>query len=478
MKDNIALIIILFFILSFPIFAQDCSCLEDFDHLIAKTEANYIGYYIKVAAQNKPDYEKFTATHRQKAKVSSNEDCVFVLREWLDYFKDYHLFIVENPKFTEAEKQQFLANASSLSISEKEVKTYLQKNSKKLNSIEGLWYSKSEKYAVIADPNNKKRFIAVVLETQTQNWKSGQIRAEFWQESDGTYKTVYFMDDHSKRNVKSSIYKNILLNVGIYGWGKIFPLSKNAENFLDSSDPQKTTLKIIDGKNILISIPTFNDPNYRQVLEDLLKANHERILASENLIIDLRGNSGGSRFDDLLAPYILTGEFRVNEPNFVFASKDNLQYFKYLSRLSAGLGKRLAPVLERMEANPNKVVPYFEERFDKPETIYPTPKNVAILIDRAVGSASEGFLLDAIQSRRVKLFGENTRGNIDYQQTTAIPLKCEKRGLVLGYPMYTRTRNLPNEAIDYIGIPPNVRIPKGVMDWVQFVVDYYAKKKS
>lgn len=477
MKDNIALMIILFPILSISIFSQDCNCLEDFEYLVAKTEANYIGYYIKVTPQSKPDYEKFTSTHRQKAKVSSNEECIFILREWLDYFKDYHLFIVENPKFTEAEKQQFLVNAPSLSISESEIKTYLQKNSKKLDSIEGLWFSKSEKYAIIADPKIKKRFIAVVLETQTQNWKSGQIRTEFWQKSDGTYKTVYFMDDHSKRNVISAIYKDILFNVGIYGWGKTFPLSKNAENFLDSSDPQKPTLKIIDGKNILISIPTFDDPSYRQVLENLLKENHERILASENLLIDLRGNSGGSRFDDLLAPYIFTGEFKVNEPNFALASKDNLQYFKYLSRVSVGLGKRLAPVLERMETNPNKIVPYFDESFDKPDIIYPTPKNVAILIDRAVGSASEGFLLDAIQSKRVKLFGENTKGNIDYQQTTAIPLKCEKRGLILGYPMYTRTRNLPKGAIDYIGIPPNVRISEKVRNQVQFVVDYYTRRK-
>lgn len=468
---GLALFYCVFF--SLPIFAKDCSCLKDFNYLVEKTEANYIGYHIKISKKNRTEYETLTSKLRKMAEITTEENCIFVLREWLSFFKDYHLFVVENPQFSDAEKQQFLLNTPTFSLGEKETKKHLQKNSKKLTQIEGSWYSKSERYAIIKDSKVNQKFIAVVLETSVETWKAGQIRAEFRQRPNGSYQTIYYMDDHSKRNVESALYKNVLLNVGIYGWGKTLPLGKNEENFLDSEDPQKPTLKIIDAKNILVSIPSFIDQSYRQILENLLKENHAKILASENLIIDLRGNSGGSRFDDLLTPYILTGKIRTNEANFALSSKDNIQYFKYLSRVSPTLGKRLAPIIERMEANPNKIVPYFEENFETPETIYPTPKNVAILIDKAVGSAAEAFVLDARQSPRVKLFGENTRGNIDYQQTTAIALKCKKRGLILGYPMYSRTRNLPFGAIDYIGISPDVRIAKNY-NQIQFVVNYFA----
>lgn len=470
-----AVVFVLF--LTAPALSQDCKCVEDFDRMVEKVKANYIGYRIKITDRNRADFEKYTAALRKKALNASDDDCVFVLDDWLKYFKDHHLFILENPEFSESELKQMAANAERVQMSEADIKNYLERNLAKLDPIEGLWYSADYDYklAIIKDPR-KKRFIGIVLETKSKTWATGQVKAEFRKMNDGAYKTVLYVDDHSKRNLESSIHKNILLNIGIYGWGKTFPLKKGDENLLDIDDPQSPTLRIIDDKNILISLPSFLNESYRGKLKKLLADNKERILACETLIIDLRGNFGGSRHDLLLAPFVLTGKVKDGEPNLILASADNLAYLKMLKERSGNGVSRMDSIIERMQANPDKIIPYQDEQYYEPETIYPAPKNVAILMDRAVASAAEAFILDARQSKRVTLFGENSLGNIDYQQVGIYRLKCPKGGLLLGYPLYARTRTLPEDAIDYIGIPPNVPIGKNTADKIQFIIDYYAQK--
>ncbi|HWM90257.1 MAG TPA: S41 family peptidase [Thermoanaerobaculia bacterium] len=106
----------------------------------------------------------------------------------------------------------------------------------------------------------------------------------------------------------------------------------------------------------------------------------------------------------------------------------------------------------------------------RPPPCRPGPRRVALLIDGGVGSAVEGMLLMARQSPRVVLVGENTRGNIDYQQVTLNTVGCGDHAYYLGTPLYTRTRYLPEGALDGIGIAPDVPVPDHLADPLAFAV--------
>jgi hypothetical protein len=79
------------------------------------------------------------------------------------------------------------------------------------------------------------------------------------------------------------------------------------------------------------------------------------------------------------------------------------------------------------------------------------------------------------RSPRVLVAGENTRGNIDYQQVTIASRGCGDHTYLVGTPLYTRNRKLPEGALDTGGIAPDVPVPDGLADPLAFTVRLLAK---
>lgn len=112
------------------------------------------------------------------------------------------------------------------------------------------------------------------------------------------------------------------------------------------------------------------------------------------------------------------------------------------------------------------------------DTVYSMPRNIGIIINEVNASAAEQFLLFAQQSDKVILFGNaNTAGILDYSNITPNPLPSNN--YQLWCPM-TRSKRLPENPIDNIGITPDVNIPFAVTEqlydkldkWVYFVKNY------
>jgi hypothetical protein len=101
------------------------------------------------------------------------------------------------------------------------------------------------------------------------------------------------------------------------------------------------------------------------------------------------------------------------------------------------------------------------------DSIRCAPERIGILMDNRCASAAEEFLLLARQSRKVVLFGSNSRGCLDYSNVRKIPLPSGSR--VLGVPM-SRSRRLPQSPVDGHGIAPDVRLAEGERDPVGFVL--------
>lgn len=95
-----------------------------------------------------------------------------------------------------------------------------------------------------------------------------------------------------------------------------------------------------------------------------------------------------------------------------------------------------------------------------------------ILVNRRTASSGEAFVLDAKQSKKVKILGTPTYGAIDYGTACFFDFGCGNYKLMM--PTW-RSMRLPEYPIDNIGIQPDIYIDKSVKDWVKFAVDFMEK---
>ena len=102
------------------------------------------------------------------------------------------------------------------------------------------------------------------------------------------------------------------------------------------------------------------------------------------------------------------------------------------------------------------------------DTVYEFPKNIGIIINNRCGSTTESFLLVAKQSKKVKLFGTNTFGALDFSNLYSIKSPCKE--FRLWYSL-SRSLHIHDFAIDDIGVQPDYYLDKTIPQnkWVEFV---------
>ncbi|QNK61128.1 hypothetical protein H7F33_11115 [Pedobacter sp. PAMC26386] len=100
--------------------------------------------------------------------------------------------------------------------------------------------------------------------------------------------------------------------------------------------------------------------------------------------------------------------------------------------------------------------------------IIPYPSNVAIMINENNASIAEQFLLEAKQSKKVKLFGANTFGALDISNMAFVMSPCKE--FELGYSLSESFR-IPDFMIDNVGLQPDYYIDKSIPQykWINFV---------
>jgi C-terminal processing protease CtpA/Prc len=129
----------------------------------------------------------------------------------------------------------------------------------------------------------------------------------------------------------------------------------------------------------------------------------------------------------------------------------------------------LTNIINLMKQYPNQFVnPSGKDSFEiKLDTVYQYPTSIAILIDRNTASSAELFLLSAMQSTKVKVYGENSAGMLDYNNTQYFDIPCKNFNLVI--PIGRSTR-LPENPIDNIGVKPNIRIDQKEKDKINYII--------
>ena len=235
--------------------------------------------------------------------------------------------------------------------------------------------------------------------------------------------------------------------------------------------------KRLTNKTTILKLSNFSYP-FVATIESLIEKNRNILENSENLIIDLRGNGGGTTdaFEKIL-PYILTNPIRsvgaeyLSTPTFINGLKKYNSSFTDKEKHKEEIADNERKI-KLLEANPGKFV-NFSSNIIETNTITlaaKSPKQIVFLADNKVASSGEALLLIAKQSKKVKVIGTPTSGVLDYANAYFFDdFVCTNYRLLM--PTY-RSLRIPEYPIDNIGIQPDIYMDKTIEDWEKYAVEY------
>jgi hypothetical protein len=465
---------------------QACLCSQNFDFAYLKIKDNYAGWGDKITPRNQAEFDKLTQEIREAAKkITNDRECYFLQKKWLDFFHDGHLFISPISPYTIDDSPEIVASRAvkvpQLAFNETNFMQYLKDNDPKLQSIEGIWESddKAYKVGVLKDKTNPQKFIGFLLTDRNSSWKAGKAKFEMLQVAPLKYVTTYYYADFSSEKSFTREIKNFLVMENIYKFNKIFPIPKEEisnEDLLHRIGDYR--VEKLDAETALIVLPPFTLPNVPEFIQEMLTANEDILKNTPNLIIDLRNNPGGddAAFTSLF-PYIATnpivrkgGVFRATDEN-VISLKHELEAIQEYPIYKERLSSKLQHVIQLMEAKKGQFVNGPDKEFTSGK-VMANPKKVAFLVNKKTASTAEQFILEAKQSTKTIVFGENTKGLADYIEVRDWGLPCY--GWRVAFSL-AKSPRLPQKPIDNVGIVPDVKIGENEADWVEFAKKYLKK---
>jgi hypothetical protein len=454
------------------------SCAADLALLERKMHLDYAGYTLELRGDRLRDFAAMKASLQQRADRAAGDDqCYEVLRDFVDWFHDPHLFVYQNTAVDSAETSRRAAAVEHRTIDEIAVRAFYQRHLASLDPVEGIWYDRGLRVAILRDsargPND---FVAVMLASDTTLWRSGDIRAHLERRGDGSYDVRLSERNFARVRRRGEIYRHVLLRLSPGMWGKEYPIAAADTGTLDPVDPHRPVLYRRNGTPVF-AIPSHD--GFRAVIDSMVGTNREALSHADRLIIDLRGNEGGgSGMTESLEPFI---SLKEDKPNvftitgaLMWSSDDQIAYAR--RAFGAETTAFVRSLVERLRAHPGELVPLHDpsvpEAAPAPRdwVVSSGPRAVGVLIDRGTVSASEVLVLTALRSGRATVFGEATAGALDYQSASIVSLSPREKRWYLGYGTITRTRDLPRGGMRGHGIPPQVRLDlRRIADPVDYI---------
>lgn len=472
MKKIFILILILLPVLSR---AQACNCSENFKSLVERIKNNYVGYRDKVTNSNQKKFDIFTDSLQQVAASSEKMRCFDICSEWLSFFKDGHVrmgYLLE--KASKDEVDAYFASSERTKWTEQDFNKYLQGNKGNLDEIEGYWTYAFNNYkiAIVKDSSVRKdEFIGFIIRANNPYWTPQQIKIRI-KKVRGKYELIYFRGiDHGKNSGSISLTGNRmnLVDFGVWYKSKYF-FNKDDEGTVPIKPDLSPSFKILDKETNLLVIPYFAI-KYKKPVDSILDSNEALLLKTKHLIIDIRNNPGGltGTFQKLI-PYIYTNPIHT-EGGVVWATVDNIKdgYDLHDPKLPEEQKKYLKESVKKLSAHIGEFYPMYSGdtiRFDR---VLKNPQRVSVIFDGGSASSAEYFILQAEQSKKVTLFGQNSAGAIDYTEIVNGEIPCSY--FSIQYPVF-RSSRIETRPLNNIGIAPQVIIPDSVPDWVEFVRTY------
>lgn len=458
------------------LFGQEPECVKDFEYVVERIQNDYPGYQDKVNSESAIELNNLESTLRKKI-IQYPDSCRQYLRMYTAWFKDFHLRI-------SVHRQQ---NTSDIEHKKKYHEIDINAFTHKTEALEGIWVGYRGKLAVINRGN--KKYIGVSIDLA--GYDEGQVIFEAFEINNNEFELTTFRGNggSSPTRNKASLHLNknvfeIHDDTRYVRQGKddiadkallisYIPLYPNGLNTY-------SVATFLSDSTFYIRIPGFDS----NTANDIVQKHWNEIMSRPNLIIDIRNNGGGQdNYYQKLAEIIYTNPYESKGVEWYATEGIVAEWEESIKNgnIKEGYEEESKALVEEMKKNIGGFVvhPYYggDEIIER-DTVYSYPKKVGIIINGNNASSAEQFLLDAKQSTKVVLFGnENTAGVLDYSNITPKELPSGKYNLWLPA---TRSRRLPDFPIDNIGIAPEVIIPlipqeqlfNRLDDWVYYVKNY------
>ncbi len=461
------------------------ACASDLALLERKMHDNYAGYTLELRGDRLRRFRAMKATVQQRAERTTGDSCFFVLRDFVDWFDDPHLFVYQSAQLDSAETVHREAAVEKRTVTEALARAYFRRRGSRLDPIEGIWYDRGLRVAVVPDSGKGAgRFVAVLLASDTATWEPGSVRAYIARRHDGSYDVDLSGRNYAVAHLHGAIYRHVLLRLSPGMWGKEFPVPAADSGTLDPVDPHRPTLYRRNG-TLVFAIPS--QDGFKSVIDSMVAAHASELASADRIIIDLRGNEGGSSGEvQALGPYVLLKKDRPNpfptEHPLMLSSEEQIEYARHA--FGADTTPFVRSLVARLQAHPGELVPLDDPTAPPPPTdprdwvVESGPRAVGVITDRGTVSAAEIIVLYALQSPRATVFGEPTAGALDYENASIIPLSPGEPRWALGYGTITRTADLPRGGMRGRGIPPQVPLDLAkVADPVRYVDAALAKHR-
>jgi hypothetical protein len=438
---------------------------------------DYAGYTLELRGDRLRAFAAMKAAAQSRADATTGEACYGVLRDFVGWFDDPHLFLYESGRIDTLETSRRAASVERRNLSEATARAYFQRRGAALDPIEGIWYDRGLRVAIVSDSaRGRNAFVAVLLSSDTSTWTPGAVRARITRRADISYDVVLSERDYAIVHRRAAIYRHVLLRLSPGIWGKEFPVPAADSGTVDPVDPHRPVLYRRNG-TLVFAIPSHD--GFRSVIDSLVNANRDVLAHADRMIVDLRGNEGGgSGMTNDLEPFISSKEEKPSpfptDGALMLSSDDQIAY----ARQSFGPETTafVRSLVDRLKAHPGELVPLHDPTSPEPAqqardwVVTSGPRAVGMIIDRGTVSASEVLVLTALRSTRATVFGEPTAGALDYQSTSIVSLSPREKRWYLGYGTITRRADLPHNGMRGSGIPPEVRLDlRRITDPVGFV---------
>lgn len=461
------------------VYSQNCSCSDILVWLKETIEKNDAGFQYVIDQKGEAEYKKHSDSYIEKVKsITDKNECAETLSNWLRFFRKGHLWFGINSEQNlsnnnqidkEKIKRQF-KSWETYPYKENEFNAYI--SNIKEPGLEGIWTTPP--YTIgVRKVNNE--YVGFIIEADGIYWSKSQVKFKIKDEN-GKLTATYYMQDHSAKEMKDvALLGNNYLQIDWVTLKRVkptFPADKSLDMYFKFLTTDIPIFEKLNDKTAILRIPTF-DGSAKKTIDSIITANQHIITTTENLIIDLRYNGGGSdgSFEKIL-PLIYTNPIRTVGVEYLSTPLNNKRMEEFITDPDFTVEDRkwAKDGLEQLQKHLGEFVNLDStdvtiETFD---TIYPYPKNVGIIINEGNGSTTEQFLLAAKQSKKVKLFGTTTVGVLDISNMYFINSPCND--YKLGYSL-TRSKRIPEFTIDDKGIQPDyyidMIIPK--YDWIEFV---------
>lgn len=474
-----SLFFILFCLVIRPSYGQNCDCKSNLSFVINKIQSNYSGYRDKVNAASKSGLNVLTDSLYEAASKIGEEafdSCGAIIQRYIDFFKDGHLYLVNNHEFSinEDSVRQVFNNWPRVDYTEVAFKQYLS-HEKEKHPLEGVWELDNHSYKVgiiYAD----SIYNAFVLRADSVYWVPGQIKFKVYQR-DTAFGTIYFKKDHQADTVSLYVLNKKTSKIITGDWGTWYKINLSTGQpfvpFIPLSSGAISFSRLSSLTN-LITIRSFGSP-YIHEIDSVINAHDSSIRSTDNLIIDLRNNGGGAdEAYKALKKYLYTQPYSIIGTD-LYCTQDNIDSRRRdaldqdFSEATRAQFKEMADSMSKHKGSYwSPFPPYIKIKRD---TVLPFPKRIVVLVNDRCASTTEQFLLDPVKnSKKAVIMGTHSAGVLDYANLNELPLPCE--GYEIDYPTSRSKRIDMGKGIDNKGILPDIELDDSVKNWVGYAQRY------